>query len=250
MIFTKNNPPTGFYVYLYLREDGTPYYCGKGKGIRAWEQHRDIKNNRGIWTPVDWSRIIIVSWDLLEMGSFILERKIIKWYGRKDLGTGILRNKTDGGEGVTGLIHSIEQKAKSKATKIKNGTLNNPHQPAARQKARATMITRGTTQSSATVIAKQIETKKKNGTLTPTRKEKFKWYNNGIVDLYLVENTQPSDYTLGRLLIDNTYKRRRCISPNGEIFESRRAAALAYEVVPSTIGSYISKGKSGWRWAD
>ena len=249
MIFTKNNPPTGFYVYLYIREDGTPYYCGKGKGIRAWEQHRDIKNNRGVCTPTNNYRIVIGAYDLLEIGAFILERRFIRWYGRKDSETGILYNKTDGGEGVSGLIHSAEQKAKSKATKIKNGTLNNPYQPAVRQKASATMIARGTNQSSATVIAKQIETKKKNGTLITTRKEKFKWYNNGIVDLYLVENTQPADYTLGRLAIDNTYKRRQCISPNGEIFESRRAAALAYEVTPSTIGSYISKVKSGWRWA-
>ena len=168
MIFNKNNPPTGFYVYLYLREDGTPYYCGKGKGIRAWEQHRDIKNNRGVWTPTDLSRILVVHWNLLEIGSFILERKTIRWYGRKDLMTGVLHNKTDGGEGATGLIHSDEQKAKSKATKLKNGTLNNPHKPAARQKAIATMKERGTNQSSPNVIAKQIETRKKNGTLAPT----------------------------------------------------------------------------------
>lgn len=169
MIFTKRNPPPGYYVYLYLREDGRPYYCGKGKGIRAWEQHRDIKNNRGIWTPTDLTRIAIVNWDLLEMGAFILERKTIRWYGRKDIGTGILHNKTDGGEGVSGLIHSEEQKAKSKSTKLKNGTLHNLHKPAARQKAMATMIERGTNQSSPAVIAKQIETRKKNGTLVPKK---------------------------------------------------------------------------------
>ena len=172
MIFTKNTPPTGFYVYLYLRDNGTPYYCGKGKGIRAWEEHRDIKNNRGVWTPKDDSRIIITDWNLLEIGSFILERKLIRWYGRKDIGAGILYNKTDGGDGTAGLVHSDSHKAKSKATKIKNGTLNNPHKPEARQKAMATMKERGTHQSSPTTIAKQLETKKKNGTLNkPKSKE-------------------------------------------------------------------------------
>ena len=80
----------------------------------------------------------------------------------------ILYNKTNGGEGSAGLVHTDEHKAKSKATKLKNGTLHNPHKPAARQKAIATMKERGTNQSSPAVIAKQIETKKKNGTLAPT----------------------------------------------------------------------------------
>ena len=88
-----------YYTYAYLRTDGTPYYIGKGSKGRAWAQHRDIKNNRGIYTPKDKSRIIILENNLTELGAFALERRYIRWYGRKDLGTGILRNKTDGGEG-------------------------------------------------------------------------------------------------------------------------------------------------------
>jgi hypothetical protein len=108
-MFSRKNPPPGFYVYVYFRKNGTPYYCGKGHSTRAWDKHR--KNNKGIQLPSDLHRIVIVAYDLREVGSFILERKLIQWYGRKDTEytdrpPGILYNRTDGGDGCSGYKHT------------------------------------------------------------------------------------------------------------------------------------------------
>ena len=108
MIFSKKNLPPNYYVYAYLRTaDLTPYYIGKGKGRRAYSK------NRSIHFPSDKSRIVFYQTGLKEEDAFLLEKLYIKLFGRKDLGTGVLYNMTDGGDGASGIIKSDKTRIKT-----------------------------------------------------------------------------------------------------------------------------------------
>ena len=107
--------PNRFYTYAYLREDKTPYYIGKGTGDRIYSTNR--RNN----PPKDKSRIIFLKQNLTEEEAFRHEIYMIAVFGRKDLGTGILHNLTDGGDGASGAIKSEKTRKKlSEANKGKN----------------------------------------------------------------------------------------------------------------------------------
>ena len=93
-----------YYTYAYLREDRTPYYVGKGKGTRAYR-----KDRVGVKPPNNKNRILILKKDITEEEAFKHEKYMIAVFGRKDLGTGILHNRTDGGEGSSNVNEKIKR---------------------------------------------------------------------------------------------------------------------------------------------
>ena len=97
-----------FYTYFWLREDGTPYYVGKGVRNRAFRKG----------CPPTYR--IVIQEHPNEYEAFIVEKFFIDYYGRKDKGTGILRNRTDGGEGTLG-------KNESAVKSISSALLGNTH---------------------------------------------------------------------------------------------------------------------------
>lgn len=107
-----------YYVYAYIRKDGTPYYIGKGKGNRAFDKDHTVK------PPKDKSKIIFLETNLSNVGALALERRYIRWYGRKCNNSGILRNITEGGDGGSGSHRkgkTLPLESRRKMSEMKKG---------------------------------------------------------------------------------------------------------------------------------
>jgi hypothetical protein len=99
-----------FYIYAhYIPGETLPFYIGKGSGYRMTR-----RNDRSIW----WKRIVnkygfeakLLHENLSYSEANILEKKLIKEFGRRDIGTGTLINHTDGGEGIANPSKEVRNK--------------------------------------------------------------------------------------------------------------------------------------------
>ena len=173
-----------YYTYAFLREDGTPYYIGKGKGQRICSKHRRIK------PPTDESRVIYLKQNLTGEEAINHEIYMIALYGRKDIGTGILRNGTDGGEGVSGRVFSLESKKKlSKSMKGKK--FSEEHKKKLSEAAKRKIFTPEHRRKMKEGLSKHDQSGEKNHNYGRS------WYNDGKTNV--MSHECPPGYTKGRL---------------------------------------------------
>ena len=115
------------YIYKHIRKDTDDvFYIGIGKTKRR-ATDRNNRNDR--WTKV----VNKVGFDveIIEDGlsweeACEAEKKLIKEYGRADLGEGKLVNMTDGGDGINNYSHSDETRKlmSQRAGRSMKGELN------------------------------------------------------------------------------------------------------------------------------
>jgi hypothetical protein len=117
-------------VYRHIRKDTNKvFYVGIGKkSNRAYSKHQRNKYWQSIVDKADYIVEIVkddINWEEAKQ----LEIDLINQYGRKDLGTGILSNMTDGGDGCVNTICSDETR-----TKMGNSRRGRKHSEEAKQK--------------------------------------------------------------------------------------------------------------------
>ena len=106
-------PESDYYVYIYLKDDGTPYYVGKGRDYRYHGPH-------GVEVPPR-ERIHFLFEGLTDEWARFKEMEFIDMWGRLDDGTGFLENCTDGGDAPMG--RPCSDYAKQRASETHKGKI-------------------------------------------------------------------------------------------------------------------------------
>lgn len=105
-----------FYVYVHRRiTNGEPFYVGKGHGRRS--STRSGRNDywKNIVAKDGGLDVAIIAKNIDEELSFLVEMELIDLFRRRGY---MLSNLTDGGEGSSGYLASIETRAKQSAARL------------------------------------------------------------------------------------------------------------------------------------
>lgn len=126
-----------FYVYqLRIEDQDKPFYVGKGQGQRAYYHLKadcinNDSNRHKVHTILKAHRdgkevlVEILQRNMTEQEALNKEIELIALYGRRDTKTGCLTNLTDGGDGVSGMVHT-EESRKLASQRVREYILKNP----------------------------------------------------------------------------------------------------------------------------
>lgn len=101
------------YVYIHCKADtGEPFYVGKGKlrrSGRCYERAHAFERRNSFWRRVankHGVQVQIIASCADDVAAQEVEKAYIAGFGRRNIGTGILVNLTDGGDGHAGIVVS------------------------------------------------------------------------------------------------------------------------------------------------
>lgn len=105
---------SNWYLYRHLKSCGEVFYIGIGK-TKNFKRAKSKSGRSNFWKDVVNKhgyevQILTTGKTLTEANE--LEKILVAWYGRRDLGKGTLVNLTDGGDGTEGFVPSEEQRKK------------------------------------------------------------------------------------------------------------------------------------------
>lgn len=96
-----------WYVYIWKKPDGTPFYVGMSKNPKRGDPRSVYSRNphckRTVYLIGAENVLVDKVENLTKKAAVCLEIELIAKYGRADLGFGTLTNLTDGGEGIQNI---------------------------------------------------------------------------------------------------------------------------------------------------
>jgi len=198
-----------YYTYAYLREDGTPYYIGRGKHQKKSKYRRmNTKFGHSVSVPNEKRRIILK--DNLSLNDANKhEIYMIFIFGKKYDGTGILRNFVDGGTGGCVPGRKLSEKTKKKMSEAQKGKIISDEVRRKISKTKkgcfGTFTGKKHTEETKEKIRNIHKGKPFHG--IHNNNKETKWWNNGQINKRSVE-CPGEEWKLGRLPL-KPYKRRK-----------------------------------------